>query len=125
MKLLSNELCKQIKEFVNKLAELNGCTIIPQGRLENPDLYSPWVIQAAFNKIPGQVMLRALDSEGFYISTGSACSSRKNNRPVLEAMNIPANLSENAVRFSFGPLTTKKAMDELFEKVKEIVGKFN
>ena len=113
------------KEFVNKLAELNGCTIIPQGRLENPDLYSPWVIQAAFNKIPGQVMLRALDSEGFYISTGSACSSRKNNRPVLEAMNIPANLSENAVRFSFGPLTTKKAMDELFEKVKEIVGKFN
>ena len=126
---LSMNLFKQqseyAKEFVNKLAELNGCTIIPQGRLENPDLYSPWVIQAAFNKIPGQVMLRALDSEGFYISTGSACSSRKNNRPVLEAMNIPANLSENAVRFSFGPLTTKKAMDELFEKVKEIVGKFN
>ena len=70
-------------------------------------------------------MVRALDSKGFYISTGSACSSRKNNRPVLESMNIHPDVSETAVRFSFGPLTTKKAMDELFEQVKEIVRTFN
>ena len=70
-------------------------------------------------------MLRALDSEGFYISTGSACSSRKNNRPVLEAMHVDAKISENAVRFSFGPATTKKAMDELLTKVSEITARFN
>lgn len=113
------------KEFVEKLASLEPCTIIPPARTEKQELYSPWVVQAAFKKIPGQVMLRALDTEGFYISTGSACSSRKNNRPVLEAMNIKSDLSENAVRFSFGPLTTKEAMDELFDKVSEISNKFN
>ncbi len=117
--------CKITNEFVKKLSELTSCTIIPPSRLEKPELYSPWVIQAAFNKIPGQVMLRALDNEGFYISTGSACSSRKNNRPVLEAMNIPSTLSENAVRFSFGPLTTEQGINELFNAVKTIAEKFN
>ena len=70
-------------------------------------------------------MLRALDSKGFYISTGSACSSRKNNRPVLEAMHILPEISETAVRFSFGPATTKKAIDELLKEVKNIAETFN
>ena len=70
-------------------------------------------------------MLRALDSEGFFISTGSACSSRKNNRQVLEAMNLSTEIRENAVRFSFGATTTKQAMDELIQKIEEISNRFN
>ena len=111
--------------FVKKLSELKGCTIIPPGRLQNPELFSPYVIQASFDHIPGNVMLRALDSQGFYISTGSACSSKKNKRPVLEAMHITPQLSENAVRFSFGPHTTSQAIDELFEAVSKINKDFN
>ncbi len=112
-------------DFIKKLLQLDGVSLIPENRLSKPDDYSPWVVQAAFKNIPGQVMLRALDAEGFYISTGSACSAKKNNRPVLKAMNIPESLSETAVRFSFGFETEKKAMDELFEKVKEIYKRFN
>lgn len=111
--------------FVKKLSELPGCTVVPGGRLEKPDLFSPYVIQAGFKNIPGNVMLRALDSKGFYISTGSACSSKKNNRPVLEAMHVDGKLRETSVRFSFGPHTTEKAIEELFEAVKEINGTFN
>lgn len=112
-------------DFIKKLSQLDGFSLIPENRLSKPDDYSPWVVQAAFKNIPGQVMLRALDAEGFYISTGSACSAKKNNRPVLKAMHIPESLSETAVRFSFGFETEKKAMDELFEKVKEIYKRFN
>ena len=112
-------------DFVKKLAELKGCTIVPQGRLENPELFSPYVVQAAFDHIPGNVMLRALDSQGFYISTGSACSSKKNKRPVLEAMHITPQISENAVRFSFGPHTTAQAIDELFDAVAKVNSQFN
>ena len=111
--------------FVNKLASLNGCTIIPPSRVDKPELFSPYVVQAAFKNIPGNVMLRALDSKGYYISTGSACSSRKNNRPVLEAMHIEGPLRETAVRFSFGPLTTASAMDDLFAAVSEVNSTFN
>ncbi len=113
------------QNFIKRLAELKSCIIIPETRILNPENYSPWVVQASFENIPGQVMLRALDAEGFYISTGSACSSRKNNRPVLEAMHVTPQVSENAVRFSFGPLSTKEGIEELFEKIKEIVEKFN
>ncbi|MCR5252647.1 MAG: cysteine desulfurase [Treponema sp.] len=112
-------------KFVNKLASLNGCTIIPPSRIEKTELFSPYVVQAAFKNIPGNVMLRALDSKGYYISTGSACSSRKNNRPVLEAMHIEGPLRETAVRFSFGPLTTASAIDDLFAAVSEVNSTFN
>ncbi len=113
------------KNFVDALSKNDWCTILPNSRIDNEENYSPWVVQAAFKNIPGQVMLRALDNEGFYISTGSACSSRKNSRPVLEAMHITAKESENAVRFSFGPHTTERAMNELLNKVAEIAKKFN
>ena len=121
----NSEFSKISKNFVEQLANLKGCTIIPQSRLEKPELFSPFVIQAAFSKIPGNVMLRALDSEGFSISTGSACSSKKNNRPVLEAMHINNDLRETSVRFSFGPHTTQKAVSELFKIVSKINSTFN
>ena len=119
---------KYINDFIRKLSEIKSCHIIPEERLDpsfNDENFSPWVIQAAFDKIPGQVMVRALDSKGFYISTGSACSAKKNSRPILEAMNVNPQLRENAVRFSFGALTTEKAIGELIEAVKEVTGKFN
>lgn len=121
----NSEFSKISQDFVNQLSQLKGCTIIPQSRLEKPELFSPFVIQVAFSKIPGNVMLRALDSEGFSISTGSACSSKKNNRPVLEAMHINNDLRETSVRFSFGPHTTQKAVSELFKIVSKINSTFN
>lgn len=121
-----NSTQKEItNEFINNLQTLKGCTIIPPTRVEKSELFSPYVLQVAFNNIPGNVMLRALDSKGFYISTGSACSSTKNSRPVLEAMHVDSKLRETSVRFSFGPTTTKEAVCELFEAVKEINNMFN
>lgn len=116
---------ERTKSFVEKLAALPGCTIVPPSRLEKPDLFSPYVVQAAFKNIPGNVMLRALDSKGFSISTGSACSAKKNKRPVLEAMHVDPKLRENAVRFSFGPHTTDKAVDDLLAAVAEVNSQFN
>lgn len=112
-------------QFIEKLNGLSSCTIVPEGRLEKKDLYSPYVVQAAFKNIPGNVMLRALDAKGFYISTGSACSAKKASRPILEAMHVPSDIRETAVRFSFGPHTTSKAINELFEAVSEINSTFN
>ncbi len=116
---------ERTNNFVEKLSALAGCTIVPPSRIEKPELFSPYVVQAAFKNIPGNVMLRALDSKGFSISTGSACSAKKNKRPVLEAMHVDPKLRENAVRFSFGPHTTQNAVTELFTAVAEINAQFN
>ena len=122
-----NEQVEITNSFIKKLSELKGCTIIHENRanIEDSSLYSPWVIQASFKNIPGNVMLRALDSKGFFISTGSACSTKKQSRPILEAMNVNKDLRESSVRFSFGPHTTQKAIDELFDAVKEVNATFN
>ncbi len=115
------------ENFIDKLVEINECTIIPLDRKEkeNRSLYSPWIVQAAFKNIPGNVMLRALDAKGFSISTGSACSVKKQNRPILEAMHISKDLQESSVRFSFGPTTTEKSMIDLFEAIAEVNKTFN
>ena len=114
--------------FIKKLTTIGRCRLVPEMRedlSENiQDRFSPWVVQAAFSGIPGNVMVRALDAKGFSISTGSACSAKKQSRPILAAMNAPKDIQDSAVRFSFGPATTQKAIDELFEAVKDVVSDF-
>ncbi len=116
-------------DFISKLSGLKNCVLVPEIRAnldgEVQDKFSPWVLQVAFKGIPGNVMVRALDAKGFFISTGSACSSKKQSRPILAAMNASREVQDSAVRFSFGPLTTEKATTELFEAVKEIYQTFN
>lgn len=116
------------ENFLRKLGSLDKCEIVPKAR-GNPGggavgSFSPWIVQASFSGIPGNVMVRALDAKGFCISTGSACSAKKQSRPVLAAMGAGRDVQDNAVRFSFGPGTTEKAMDELFDAVKETAETF-
>src|SRR5574344_1239699 len=106
-----SEQKKLADNFISGLRSISNCTIIPHARgtdALSADDFSPWVVQAAFHGIPGQVMVRALSAEGFYISTGSACSAGKNARPILDAMHISGDEKETAVRFSFGSPTTAK-----------------
>lgn len=107
--------------FIKELTKISGCLIIPENRILHPENYSPYIVQASFKNIPGEVMLRSLDNQGFYISTGSACSSKKQNRAILDAMHIPNEQSENAVRFSFGYSTTMQAVDELLSSIRKVV----
>ena len=115
-------------DFLKKLKTLEKCRLVPALREdfseEAQSTFSPWVLQAAFLGIPGNVMVRALDAKGFCISTGSACSAKKQSRPILAAMNASREIQDSAVRFSFGPKTKKQAMDDLFEAIKEIVNAF-
>ena len=114
------------RNFIRGLLEIKGVRMLPYSREDeaNEGSYSPWVVQAAFPGIPGQVMERALSVDGFYISTGSACSSGSHARPILDGLGISAAEKEAAVRFSFGSETTQEAMVELLEEVRAVAGKF-
>ncbi len=114
------------KKFIKNILTLKNCTILPQERTENlyTDRFSPWIVQASFENIPGQVMVRALDAKGFYISTGSACSAKKQNRPILEAMKISLEQRNTAVRISFGIPTTEDSINNLFSAIQEICTTF-
>lgn len=119
--------------FITQLTSIPSCTLLPQTRQkkENCDQtgydnrFSPWIIQAAFSGIPAEVLVRALSEKNIFISSGSACSSRRLSRPVLEAMGISKELQSSAVRFSFGYNTTEKEMSILIEALKDTVKLFS
>ena len=113
------------KFFISEVLKDKNATLIPPVRLENQEKYSPSVVQISFENIPGEVMVRTLSSKGYCISTGSACSARKMNRPILKAMGISDEKSTNAVRFSFGANTEKSHIENLIKELSEISGMFN
>lgn len=116
---------ENMQYFISEILKDKNALLIPKRRLENLEKYSPSVVQIAFNNIPGEVMVRTLSAKGFCISTGSACSARKMNRPILKAMGITEEVSTNAVRFSFGSNTEKTQIQELIKELKEISLMFN
>jgi cysteine desulfurase len=113
--------CRRWKGLIGAFKTLKRCTLIPEDREEEDPRFSPWILQAAFEGIPGEVMVRALDDAGFAISTGSACSSAGRDRPVLAAMGIDAQRSFEGIRISQGWSTTAEEIDLLFEAIKGIL----
>ena len=117
---------KATAAFITQLQTIRGGTLIPHCRngIYMEEKFSPWIVQAAFPGIPGQVLERALSADGYYISTGSACSAGRHSRPILDSMNIPPKEKESAVRFSFGTGTSMDAMEDLLEELRKVTGAF-
>lgn len=95
---------------------------VPEVCVNGPDPChaAPHIVNLRFPGVRGEVMLHALEAEGVYVSTGSACSSKKLKvSGVLTAMGIAPNVAEWALRFSLSPNTT---MEEI-EYAAEAVGK--
>jgi cysteine desulfurase len=110
--------------LVSSLLATGRCVIIPQNRARgdlNKNEFSPYILQAAFKGIPGEVMARALDDLGFAVSTGSACSSTSPERPVLLAMGVEESLRIEGIRISQGYSTTDEEIDALVNAVSEVL----
>ncbi|MCL2181449.1 MAG: aminotransferase class V-fold PLP-dependent enzyme [Treponema sp.] len=109
------------KRLMTSLQAMDRCTFIPSDRVVDDDSFSPYILQVAFNGIPGEVMARALDDLGFAVSTGSACSSSSPERPVLEAMGVEEKLRIEGIRISQGYSTTEEDIDLLLEAVSQVL----
>lgn len=72
----------------------------------------PYIINFSVRGIRSEIMLHFLEQHEIYVSSGSACSKGKKS-PVLEAMGLPAEVIDSAVRVSFGADTTEMDMDKL------------
>ena len=108
--------------FIRALLAIRGASLIPTSRADeaNEASYSPWIVQAAVRGVPGQVMQRALDDEGFCVSTGSACSSGKGLHPALDAMGVEREQKEDSFRVSFGFDTTREDTSRLLEAIARV-----
>lgn len=64
------------------------------------DQAAPHIASIAFPGLAAEVLLHALEAEGVYVSTGSACSARQGISPVLKAIGLPERLARGTLRFS-------------------------
>ena len=85
---------------------------------------APHIVSASISGVRAEVLLHSLEDKGIYISSGSACAS---NKPAvsetLKAINLPKELLDSTVRFSFSVFTSKEEIDYTLDCLKEIIEK--
>jgi len=119
-KTLGNELMQKKLYLVNRFREA-----VPELLINGPDPEkgAPHIVNMSFPNVRGEVMLHALEAEGIYASTGSACSSKKLKvSGVLLAMGIRPDRAEWALRFSLCPDTTFEEIDDAAQKLGVLYG---
>ena len=62
-----------------------------------------------------------LEQAGIFVSTGSACSSKKSGSHVLAAMGLSEAQTEGAIRFSLSEENTPDQMEYVVDVLKKAV----
>lgn len=92
---------------------------LPDCRTPGDERYSPWILSLSLPGLAGETAVRVLSDAGFDVSTGSACSSSRRKRRVLEAMGVPEALAFCAIRVSIGPTTTESEIDVFADALRD------
>ena len=87
---------------------------IPDIIINSPDNASPFVLNFSVKGIRSETMLHHLANRGIYVSSGSACSKGAKSH-VLEAMGLPDDIIDSALRVSFSKFNNKSDCDALLD----------
>lgn len=80
------------------------------------------ILNVSFKTVKAEVLVHYLENYGIYVSTGAACSSKKDveNR-TLSAIKLDNDLIEGTIRLSFGYFNSNDEIDYAVDKIKECV----
>lgn len=94
-------------------------------RINSPDDGLPGILSISFSFVKSEVILHALELSEIYVSSGSACSSKKNSiSHVIKAMNIPAPWADGTIRFSFSGDNTEEEAETCAKVLEDIMNTF-
>ena len=119
------EAVKQLppaRETLERVGELNSLlrqhlAQLPQVTIHSPEEGLPYVLNFSAGRVRGETMLHFLAERGVYVSSGSACGRAKPSH-VLEAMGLPKEQVESALRVSFSRFSTREDVEALVEGLK-------
>lgn len=116
-KSVTSELRSQLwKELVTK----------PEIRIFSPEDGASHVLCFAIKGVRGEVVVHAFENHGIYISTTSACSSKKaDSSSTLYAMNVPTEWATGAVRVSFSNDNTKEEVEQFINVLHQLMKQFS
>ena len=82
----------------------------------------PGNLNVSFDYVEGESILLLLDANGISVSTGSACSSESlDTSHVLNALQVPPEKANGAVRFTVGDFTSEEDLDYVVEVLKKVI----
>ncbi|WP_339319309.1 cysteine desulfurase family protein [Paenibacillus sp. FSL R10-2734] len=115
VKLLRNRLLEELDALIGRGSySLNG----------NPEHFLPSILNLSFPGAGTDVMLMNLDMAGIAAASGSACTSGSLEiSHVLQAMGLPQNFLESAIRFSIGLGNTTEEIEYVAQKVETILNR--
>ena len=91
-------------------AEVDGLVVIGGG--------APHILSISLPGYRSEVLMNFLEARGIYTSKSSAC--KKGGRShVLEAIELPANVIDGALRISFSRYTTREDIDALCDALRD------
>lgn len=112
-------------EKIRKLKKLavNGLSDADKDvKIISPENSSPYILNAAFKGIRSEVLLNHLSGKGIYISSGSACSSKKKDAShVLKACGVSKEYIDGAVRISFCNESSAEDVGRLISEIGAIL----
>lgn len=111
-----NEGLRQVEELAAICRE--KLLALPGVEFNSPEDALPYIVNFSVGAVRAETMLHFLAARGVYVSSGSACSKGKQS-PVLEAMGLPRERIQAALRVSFSHLNTLEDVDALVEGVRE------
>lgn len=128
MGVAAERASRELKSATAQMRELRDVLIekiraeIPDSRINTPAQAAPHVVNASFPGVRGEVLVHALETNGVFVSTGSACSSReKIYSRVLKAMGLPERELEGSIRLSLSSATTREEIETAVEHLKTSV----
>lgn len=116
------------KESLNQMAEAmeilrNGIGQIKEITVHTPQVRSaPHIINFSIRGLNAETFVHALEEKDIYVSTTSACSSKKKAASkTLLAMGLPAADAESAIRISLSFGNTKEEAEKTVKAIAEVV----
>ncbi len=107
------------EKLVAGLASHRVCCLSPEHAL-------PYVVNVSFPSFESETMLHALEEQDVYVSTVSACSSKKKNLSyVLTEMGIDRKTAGNAIRISFSRFSTEEEVEHFVRIIDNIYEKYS
>lgn len=112
--ILRMEQLRQL--LISEVCKLDGVTV------NGAKAGAPHIISLSVADVRSEVLLHALESEGIYISSGSACAS---NHPsvsdTLKAIGLKKELLDKTVRFSLSNTTTEEEIRYTINKLCDMI----
>ena len=117
------EKTAQLKIFKEKMLSSIE-TAHPWARINGPRKGegAPNILNISFPGLKGEIILHALEEHNIFVSTGSACHSRKNKPShVLEAIGAKKAALDGAIRMSFSCMNTTEEIEYAASKIPQVI----